>query len=120
MTYLPITDHGLIGDLHTAALVGSDGRIVWLPWPRFDSPSIFAALLDSEQGGDWLLAPAEVTSTRQYYDGATAVLVTDFETPDSRAELYDWMSPWDGTAPGHDLCRVLRCTAGEEIGRAHV
>ena len=58
MAYLPINQYGLIGDLHTAALVGSDGRVAWLPWPRFDSPSLCAALLDDERGGDWLLAPA--------------------------------------------------------------
>jgi hypothetical protein len=46
MTYLPLTHHGLIGDLQTDGLVGLDGRVVWLPWPRFDSPSLFAALLD--------------------------------------------------------------------------
>lgn len=113
MSYLPITDHGLIGDLHTAALVGIDGRIVWLSWPRFDSPSLFAALLDHERGGDWLLAPTQVTTSRQAYDGETAVLLTEFETPGGRAELRDWMTPWDGQAPSHDLCRTLRCTAGE-------
>jgi GH15 family glucan-1,4-alpha-glucosidase len=111
--YLPITDHGLIGDLHTAALVGVDGRMAWLPWPRFDSPSVFAALLDYERGGDWLLAPADATSSQQHYDGLTAILVTEFETPTGRAELLDWMTPWDGEAPDHDVCRVLRCTEGE-------
>ena len=113
MTYLPINRHGLIGDLHTAALIGDDGRLVWLPWPRFDSPSLFAALLDDERGGDWLLAPADFTASDQSYDGETAILLTEFQTPTGRAELRDWMTPWDGTAPGHDLCRVLHCTEGE-------
>jgi GH15 family glucan-1,4-alpha-glucosidase len=113
MAYLPITQHGLIGDLHTAALVAADGRVVWLPWPRFDSPSLFAALLDDQAGGEWALAPAGATSSRQSYDGETAILLTEFEAPGGRAELRDWMSPWQGAAPGHDLCRVLRCTDGQ-------
>ena len=81
MTYLPIHAHGLVGNLHTAGLVGSDGRIVWLPWPRFDSPSIFAALLDHERGGDWMLAPPDAIETQQQYDGETAVLRTSFVIP---------------------------------------
>jgi GH15 family glucan-1,4-alpha-glucosidase len=113
MAYLPITQYGLIGDLHTAALVSYDGRLVWLPWPRFDSPSLFNALLDDERGGDWLLAPTGVVASHQAYHGETAVLVTTFETTGGTAELWDWMSPWDGVASGHDLCRLLRCTAGE-------
>jgi GH15 family glucan-1,4-alpha-glucosidase len=56
MTYLPIEDHGVIGDLHTAALVGVDGTIDWLCLPRFDSPSVFAAILDDEKGGHFKLA----------------------------------------------------------------
>ncbi len=113
MTYLPITSHGLIGDLHTAALVGDDGRVVWLPWPRFDAPSMFAALLDHERGGTWQLAPRNFTASRQRYDGMTAILITEFDTPTGRAELIDWMTPWEEHAPDHDLHRVLRCTGGE-------
>ncbi len=113
MNYLPINQHGLIGDLHTAALVGDDGRLVWLPWPRFDSPSIFAAIVDAGRGGDWLLAPAGVRHTTQRYDGETAILITTFEAAHGKAELRDWMTPWDGDAPTHDVCRVLRCTQGE-------
>ena len=113
MPYLPITDHGLIGDLHTAGLVGLDGRLVWLPWPHFNSPSLFAAILDDANGGDWLLAPTQVTSVRQAYAGQTAVLVTYFQTPTGSVELWDWMSPFEGETSGHDLCRQLRCTAGE-------
>lgn len=113
MSYLPITSHGLIGDLHTTALIGENGCMVWLPWPRFDSPSVFAALLDHERGGEWLLAPINATATHQRYDGQTAILVTEFETPTGRAELLDWMTPWDGDAPDHDVWRVLRCTEGQ-------
>lgn len=113
MAYLPITAHGLVGDLHTAGLIGVDGRLVWLPWPHFASPSLFAAILDDARGGDWLLAPAEILRAQQSYHGETAILVTTFETPTGRAELWDWMSPYDGVAPGHDLCRQLRCVSGE-------
>jgi len=56
--YLPIGEHGLIGDLHTAALVGTDGTIDWYCSPRFDSPSVFAAILDRVRGGYWRVAPA--------------------------------------------------------------
>ncbi len=115
MGYRPINDHGLIGDLHTAGLVSPTGAIVWLPWPRFDSPSLFAAILDRERGGAWSLAPAGVTETRQRYDGESAVLVTSFACAGGRAELYDWMSPWEGPTSEHDLCRVLRCTEGEIV-----
>lgn len=113
MAYLPIDRHGLIGDLHTAGLVAQDGRLVWLPWPHVDSPSIFAALLDDRRGGVWLLAPKNVQRTTQAYHDADAVLITTFETATGTAELWDWMSPCDGDAPSHDLCRVLRCVEGE-------
>lgn len=113
MDYRPINEHGLVGDLHTAGLVSLDGALVWLPWPRFDSPSLFAAILDHRQGGHWTLAPHEITSTAQRYDGESAIVLTSFTTPHGRAELADWMSPWEGPTSEHDLCRVLRCTAGE-------
>ena len=56
--YLPIAEHGVIGDLHTVALVGTDGTIDWYCCPRFDSPSVFAAILDTERGGYYRIAPA--------------------------------------------------------------
>lgn len=55
--YLPIAEHGIIGDLHTVALVGTDGTIDWYCCPRFDSPSVFAALLDADRGGLFRIAP---------------------------------------------------------------
>ena len=81
-TYPLIADHGLIGDLHTAALVTTDGEIDWFCSPRFDSPSVFASLLDPERGGRFRLAPAEpgYVSKQLYFPGS-AVLITRFMTP---------------------------------------
>jgi len=74
MAYLPIEDHGLIGDLHTAALVGMDGSIDWLCLPRFDSPSVFASVLDDKKGGFFRLAPtAGPAACRQFYGPGTNV-----------------------------------------------
>jgi hypothetical protein len=76
MEYHPINEHGLIGDLHTAGLVNVSGELVWLPWPRFDSPSLFAGILDCRQGGHWSLAPTKITGAAQRYDGESALLLT--------------------------------------------
>ena len=66
--YLPIAEHGLIGDLHTAALVGTDGTIDWYCCPRFDSPSVFAALLDADRGGRFRITPdVRDWTSRQLY-----------------------------------------------------
>jgi len=74
---IAIADHGLIGDMRTAALVGKDGTIDWLCVPRFDSASVFCALLDLERGGAWQLAPTcEVSATQQFYFPDSNVLVT--------------------------------------------
>ena len=77
--YPLIADHGLIGDLQTAALVTTDGEIDWLCCPRFDSPSIFASLLDRQRGGRFRIAPAEggYVSKQLYFPGS-AVLITRF------------------------------------------
>lgn len=76
---LGIADHGLIGDLRTCALVGTDGTIDWFCAPRFDSPSVFGAILDGDRGGSWRLAPAGgVTRSHQFYFPDTAVLITHF------------------------------------------
>ncbi|MEA5360698.1 glycoside hydrolase family 15 protein [Amycolatopsis sp., V23-08] len=92
MTYLPIAEHGLVGDLRTAALVGTDGRISWFCAPRFDSPSVFGALVDAEAGGDWELAPVcEVTARHQFYFPDTNILITRFLTEDGIVELQDFM-----------------------------
>ncbi len=90
--YLPIGEHGLIGDLRTAALVGTDGRIDWFCAPRFDSPSIFGALLDAERGGVWEIGPScETASRQQFYFPDTTVLITRFLTEDGMVEVQDFM-----------------------------
>jgi alpha,alpha-trehalase len=76
--YLPIEDHGLIGDGTTAALVCPDGSIPWMCVPRFDSPPLFCGLLDAQRGGNFTIAPEEVTESRQYYESDTGVVVGFF------------------------------------------
>jgi GH15 family glucan-1,4-alpha-glucosidase len=89
---LPIEDYALIGDCHTAALVGRDGSIDWLCLPRFDSGACFAALLGDPGHGRWLIAPAaEVLSTRRCYRDSTLILETEFETPEGAVRIIDCM-----------------------------
>lgn len=90
---LPIEDYALIGDCHTAALVGRDGSIDWLCFPRFDSDACFAALLGDPGHGRWLIAPAaEVHNTRRKYRPGTLILETDFETDEGAVRIIDFMS----------------------------
>jgi GH15 family glucan-1,4-alpha-glucosidase len=81
----PIADHGMVGDLQTAALVSSEGVVDWICAPRFDSPSLFAALPDHDRGGHFAITVdgTDVT-TRQLYPAGTAVLITRCLTPRSR------------------------------------
>ena len=90
----PLEDYGLVGDTHTAALVGRDGSVDWLCLPRFDSGACFAALLGDERHGRWLLTPKDGTRriTRRYRPG-TLVLETDFETDSGTARIVDFMPP---------------------------
>src|SRR5262245_64378010 len=80
--YLPIAEHGLIGDLHTVALVGTDGTIDWYCCPRFDSPSVFGAILDADKGGLFRVSPdCDGASSTQLYIPDTNVLITRFQMP---------------------------------------
>lgn len=111
--YPPIAEHGIVGDLQTAALVSSAGTIDWWCAPRFDSPSIFASLLDSERGGYCRVTldpAADKVTIRQLYLPDTAVLVTRFAGPDGVGEVADFMDPIAGTEPTdrHRLVRVVR------------
>ncbi|HET7037116.1 MAG TPA: glycoside hydrolase family 15 protein [Thermomicrobiaceae bacterium] len=87
--YLPIADHGLIGDGTTAALVARDGAVVWLCLPRFDSPPVFCRILDHERGGAFSVAPEGIVAAHQYYEPDTAVLVTEMRTPGGLVRLTD-------------------------------
>ena len=108
---LRIEDYALIGDLETAALVGIDGSIDWLCWPRFDSDACFCALLGDTDNGRWLIAPAEPTTrTTRRYRGDTLILETRFETASGVAVVTDFMPPRDGVS---DLIRCVRCERGE-------
>src|SRR4029453_1218341 len=90
--YPLIADHGLIGDLQTAALVSTDGTIDWFCAPRFDSPSIFGALLDHRNGGHFSIRPtAEAFTRKQLYFPDTAILVTRFLTEEGVGEVIDLM-----------------------------
>jgi GH15 family glucan-1,4-alpha-glucosidase len=94
---LRIEDYALIGDCKTAALVGRNGSIDWLCWPRFDSAACFAALLGTPDHGRWLIAPAETPlAVRRRYRPGTLVLETEFETATGSATVIDFMPPADG------------------------
>ena len=100
--YRPIGNYGLIGDLRSAALVGMDGSIDWLCLPRFDSPSVFAAILDDERGGRFKISPtAGGPTTKQLYWPDTNVLVTRFFDPEGVGEVTDYMPIDDGADGGH-------------------
>ena len=114
MTETAIADHGIIGDLQTAALVTTDGSIDWFCCPRFDSPSVFGALLDDEHGGHFRLRPTGVdyTSTQVYFPD-TAVLVTRFFTESGMGQVVDFMPPaGDAATDNHRLVRMLQCVRG--------
>jgi GH15 family glucan-1,4-alpha-glucosidase len=108
---LRIEDYAMIGDCHSAALVGRDGSIDWLCWPRFDSPACFAALLGASENGRWLIAPVSASTkvSRRYLDD-TLILETEFQTETDTATLVDFMPAIDGEA---DLVRIVFGRSGE-------
>lgn len=113
--FAPISDHALIGDLQTAALVSTRGTIDWYCCPRFDSPSVFGSLIDANQGGRFEIhADEDDCAVRQLYLPDTAILFTRFMTPGGVGELIDFM-PIDKpelTTKRHRLVRVMRCVRG--------
>lgn len=113
--YSPIEDYALIGDGLTAALISRGGSIDWACFPRFDSPSVFARMLDADAGGTWRITPAEDFVAERHYVLDTNVLVTTFRTDTGRAELVDFM-PVPSTGPDRlgdsAIVRILRGQEG--------
>ena len=110
--YLPVEDHGLIGDGSTAALVGRDSAISWMCAPRFDSPPIFCRLLDARRGGAFTVAPEGMIESRQYYEPDTAVLVTEMRGPAGSVRVTDALTLRQGADLTEDVaagrCELLR------------
>ena len=114
--YPPISAYALVGDMHTAALVALNGSIDWCCLPRFDSPSVFAAILDAAKGGSFQIAPSGRYTAEQRYLPATAVVVTTFRTEDGGVvELTDFMPVGRPEPNGRraELHRRVCCTRGE-------
>ena len=115
----PIEDYAIIGDCRSAALVSRVGSIDWLCWPCFDSPAIFCALVDSEQGGAFSLRPQSFVNARREYVDESAVLRTTFTAEEAEFTLTDAMAiatPEEQRRllmPEHEIVRVLTCTRGE-------
>ncbi|SEC14647.1 hypothetical protein SAMN05428939_1676 [Streptomyces sp. TLI_105] len=138
--YPPIADHGLVDDLQTAALVASDGTVDWWCAPRFDSPGLFASLLDSDRGGHCRLAAdfvGEQGAVRQLYMPDTPILITRFMAPQGVGEVIDFMEPIASRVPAathrlipspeglrgsegtFSLCSFLYVEALARSGRVH-
>jgi GH15 family glucan-1,4-alpha-glucosidase len=119
--YLPVSEHGLIGDMHSVALVGTNGTIDWYCCPSFDAPSVFGSLLDADRGGCFELAAAVPATTRQFYHPDTNVLITRFFADDGVGEIQDFM-PVGGAAEArrHQLIRRVLCVRGTMPFRAKV
>jgi len=108
---LPIEDYALIGDCETAALVGRDGSIDWLTFPRFDSAACFAALLGTPENGRWLLKPVgAISRVQRHYHPDTLILETEFTTPDGVVSIIDFMPVRNGMP---DLVRIVAGRRGQ-------
>jgi GH15 family glucan-1,4-alpha-glucosidase len=108
--YLPIEDYGVIGDLHTVALVGMNGSIDWCCLPHFDSPSLFGAILDKHKGGRWQIASVHPGSRKQMYFPETNVLITRFLGAEGVGEVMDCMPVEENVPPMQkaDYHRIVR------------
>ena len=115
--YRPVESHGVIGDQHTAALVATDGTIDWYCVPHFDSPSLFAAILDADKGGYFRISPTVETRQRQMYFPDTNILLTRFLSEVGVGEVIDFM-PVERDAPRekanfHQIYRMVKVVRGE-------
>ena len=119
-TYPPISDYGLISDMHSCALVSKTGSIDWCCFPRFDSPAVFSRILDWGKGGYFQVAPSEIGSVKRRYLPGTNILETTFETDTGVARLTDFMPTHQHPAPPEDreggrrrqVARILECVGG--------
>ncbi|GAA1004375.1 glucoamylase [Acrocarpospora pleiomorpha] len=118
--YLPIGEHGLIGNLRTVALVGTNGTIDWYCCPDFDSPSVFGALLDADLGGSFELAADTPAATKQFYFPDTNVLITRFAAADGVGEVQDFMPITSCDSGRHRLIRQVTCVRGSLPFRAAI
>ena len=115
MSYLPIAQYGVIGDLHSAALIGANGSVDWFCFPHFDSPSIFGALLDDKKGGRFQIHPLDDgVQVKQLYLPDTNILITRFLKADGIAEVTDFMPIEDDPEASwkHRLIRQIRVVQG--------
>ncbi len=114
-----IADYAIIGDSRSAALISRTGSIDWLCWPRFESPSLFAGLLDATVGGHFRIAPEGLARSTRHYLAETNVLVTELETPGALVRLTDLMPVYSESekkrrlVPEHEILRVVECVQGE-------
>jgi len=118
--YKPIEDYGVIGDLHSVALVGKDASIDWCCLPNFDSPSVFASILDAGKGGFFKIAPIGETAQKQSYFPDTCVLMTRFSGNDGVGEVIDFMPIEAGAEKGqhiHQIIRRVRVVSGRLLFR---
>ena len=113
--YLPIEDHGLIGDGSAAALVGRDGAISWMCVPRFDSPPLFCSILDANRGGAFTVSPEGLVESRQFYESDTGVLVTEMRSASGLVRVTDALTLRSGADLSEDApagrCELLRSVA---------
>jgi GH15 family glucan-1,4-alpha-glucosidase len=114
-----IQDYAVIGDARSAALISNRGSLDWLCWPRFDSPSIFAAMLDRETGGHWSIRPMHESKVSRRYLDKTNVLETTFACDSAKIVLTDFMSVTSEENkktrlwPEHELVRRIRCEGSD-------
>ncbi len=114
MPYQPIENYGVIGNMRTVALVGLNGSIDWFCFPHFDSPSVFAAILDDRKGGHFSISSLNAeTRHQQFYWPETNVLMTRFLSPDGVGEIQDFMPAGASEPWPHQLVRRVRCTRGQ-------
>ncbi|MGH7825777.1 MAG: glycoside hydrolase family 15 protein [Candidatus Binatia bacterium] len=116
MSYKPIENYGIIGNMHTAALVGVDGSIDWFCFPHFDSPSVFAAILDYQKGGHFKISPTgSGVRSKQFYWPETNVLITRFFAPEGVAHVTDYMPVGlsEGEPGYRSLVRDIRMVRGD-------